>query len=121
MWDLSSMQAWVNIQKPVNVALSWWPRDGNPSANARGTGSIPSLEDAARCKATKPVHHYHWAHSETVRHNYQAQVPQLLKAAHLVPMLHNKRSYHSEKPVHHNEEQPLLAATRDGPCAATKT
>lgn len=57
MWDLSSMQAWVNIQKSVNVALSWWPRDGNPSANARGTGSIPSLEDAARCKATKPVHH----------------------------------------------------------------
>ena len=31
-------------------------------------------------------------------------MPQLLKPAHLEPMLHNKRSHHNEKPVHRNEE-----------------
>ena len=36
-------------------------------------------------------------------------------------MLHNKRSHRNEKPAHHNEEQPRLAATRESPRAATKT
>jgi len=31
---------------------------------------------------------------------------------------HNKRSHRNEKPVHCNEEQPLLAATRENPHAA---
>ena len=37
-------------------------------------------------------------------HNYWARVLQLLKAAHLEPMLHNKRSHCNEKPVHRNNE-----------------
>ena len=32
-----------------------------------------------------------------------------------------KRSYHSEKPVNPNEEQPLLTASRESLCTATKT
>ena len=46
---------------------------------------------------------------------------QLLKPAHLEPVLRNKRSHRNEKPTHRNEEEPLLAATRESPCAATKT
>ena len=54
-------------------------------------------------------------------HNYWARVPQLLKPAHLEPVLGNKRSHRNGKPAHHNEEYPLLAATRESPRAATKT
>ena len=45
----------------------------------------------------------------------------LLKPGYLEHMLHNKRSHHNEKPVHHNKEWPLLAATGESPRAATKT
>ena len=79
-------------------------------------------EDPTCHRATKPLHHSYWACAlEPTNHNYWAQVPQLLKHARLEPVLRNKRSHHNEKPVHHNEEQPLLAATRESPCAATKT
>jgi len=36
-------------------------------------------------------------------------------------MLCNKRSHCNEKPVHHNEERPLLAAGRGSPLTASKT
>ena len=52
-------------------------------------------------------------------HNCQTHVAQLLKPTHLGPVLHNKRSQHSEKAVHYSEEQHLLAATRAN--KATKT
>ena len=34
----------------------------------------------------------------------RAHEPQLLKPAHLEPVLHNKRSHRNEKPIHCNEE-----------------
>ena len=37
------------------------------------------------------------------------------------PMLCSKRSLHSEKPAPCNEEWPLLLASRESPCTATKT
>ena len=52
--------------------------------------------------------------------NY-APVLQLLTHALLEPMLCNKRSPHSEEPEHHNEEQSLLAATREKPAKTAKT
>ena len=67
-------------------------------------------EDPTCRRATKPV-----------SHNYWARMPQLLKPAHLEPVLRNKRSHCNEKPAHHNEEQPPLATTRESPRAATKT
>ena len=39
----------------------------------------------------------------------------------LVTVLCNKRSHHNEKPKHCNEEEPLLAATRESSHTATKT
>ena len=39
----------------------------------------------------------------------------------LEPVLRNKRSHRNEKPVHHNKEEPPLAATRESLRTATKT
>ena len=43
-----------------------------------------------------------------------------MKPVHLERVLRNKRSHLSEKPLHQNEELPLLAATIESPLAATK-
>ena len=67
-------------------------------------------EDPTCRGATKPA-----------SHNYWACVPQLLKPVRLEPILRNKRSHRSEKPVHCKEEQPPLDATRESPRTATKT
>ena len=58
---------------------------------------------------------YRWKSWGPASHNYWAHVLQLLKPARLEPVLWNKRSHHNEKPVHRNEEQPPLAATRESP------
>ena len=79
-------------------------------------------EDPTCREATKPVRHNYWACTlEPVSHNYWARMPQLLKPAHLEPMLCNKRSHHNEKPARHNEEEPLLSATRESSGATMKT
>ena len=49
-----------------------------------------------------------------------ARKPQLLKPAHLEPVLH-KKSHRNEKPAHRNEEKPPLATTRESLRAAMKT
>jgi len=51
----------------------------------------------------------------------KALVPQLLKPEQLDPMLRNKRSHCSEKPVHHSYRVAVLAPTRESPLAAMKT
>ena len=74
-------------------------------------------EDLTCHGATKPV-----------CHNYRACELQLLspcatttEACTPRARVPNKRSHRSEKPVHHNEEEPPLTATRESPRAATKT
>ena len=59
--------------------------------------------------------------TKSVGHNYWACVPQLLKPTCLEPVLCNKRSHRNEKPVHLNEEEAPLSATRERPHAAMKT
>ena len=71
----------------------------------------PVQDDPTCREATKPVHHNYWACTlEPASHNYWAHVPQLLKPAHLEPVLCNKRSHLNEKPAHRNEDpmQPKL-------------
>ena len=41
--------------------------------------------------------------------------------AHLERVLHNKRGCDSERPAHHDEEWPPLAATRESPRTEMKT
>ena len=68
-------------------------------------------EDPTCRRATKPVCHNYWAWAlEPASHNYWAHVPQLLKPAHLEPVLHNKRSHRNEKPAYRNEDptQPKI-------------
>ena len=73
-------------------------------------------EDPTCHGATKPVRHNSWACAlEPVSHNYWTHVPQLLKPAHLESLLRNKRSHCNEKPMHHNEEELPLTATRESP------
>ena len=45
----------------------------------------------------------------------------MLKPTRLELVLHNKRSHCNEKPVHDNEQEPLLLTTRESLHAATKT
>ena len=62
-------------------------------------------EDPTCRGATKPVRHNYWACAlEPASHNYWAHVPQLLKPAHLEPVLRSKRTHRNEKPAHRNEE-----------------
>ena len=75
----------------------------NPPANAGNTGSSPR---PGRC---------HMPQSN------KARVPQLLKPAHLEPVLGNKSSHRDEQPAHRNQEWPPLAAIGESPRAATKT
>ena len=58
----------------------------NLPANAGDTGSSPGLGRS----------HMPWSN--------KVHAPQLLKPAHLEPVLRNKRSHRNEKPSHHNEE-----------------
>ena len=66
----------------------------NPPANA-GVQSL--VQEDPTCRgATKSIHH-----------NYSICA--------LEPMLHNKRSHHNEKPMHHNKEWTLIFSTREKP------
>ena len=89
----------------------------------QGTQVRALVQEDPTCRGvTKPACHNYWACTlEPASHNYWAHVPQLLKPMHLEPMLHNKRRHCNEKPTHHNEEWPSLAATRESPHATTKT
>ena len=78
-------------------------------------------EDPTCHGATNPMHHNYWACAlDPMSHNYWARATTTNPVC-LEPVLHNKRSHRNEKPMHHNEEQPPLAATKKSPCAATKT
>ena len=70
----------------------------NPPANAGDTGSRPGLGRS----------HMSWSNQARVPQllglHSTAHAPQLLKPVRLKPMLHDKRSHHSEKPAHCKEE-----------------
>ena len=119
MWGkqiLISKKRQIKISSGTSL-LAQWLRICLP---VQGTWVQSLLREGPTCHgATKPVHHNYWACAlEPVSHNYWAHEPQLLKPAHLEPMLHNKRNHHSEKHVHRNEEEPPLAAQQWRPNAA---
>ena len=94
----------------------------NPPANAGDTGLSP---DPGRS---------HMPQSNQARApqllslRSRAREPQLLSLHATTTEAHvptarapQQEKPHNEKPTHHNEEQPPLAATRESPHAATKT
>ena len=77
----------------------------NPPAKQGTRVQALVWEDPTCHGATKPVRHNYWSCAlEPKSHNYWTCVPQLVKAMHLEPMLHNKRRHSNEKPAHFNEE-----------------
>ena len=104
----------------VNKICPWKNRIHLPMQGTR----VQSLvwEDPTGRGETRPMHRKCWASApEPTGCSYWAQVPRLLKPAHLQPVLCNKRRRRSEKPTHHNQEKPPLATTRERPRKATKT
>ena len=83
--------------------LAQWLRICLPMQGTRVRALV--REDPTCRGATKPVRHNYWACAlEPMSHNYWAHVLQLLKPAHLEPVLRNKRSHRNEKPAHRDEE-----------------
>ena len=72
----------------------------------QGTRVWALVQEDPTCRgATKLVRHDYWACAlEPASHNYWARMPELLKPAHLEPVLRNERSHRNEKPVHRNQE-----------------
>ena len=87
----------------------------NPPANTGDTGLTPGPGRSHMPRSNKTCV------PQLLSLSSRARQPQLLKPTRLEPVLRNKRSHCNEKTAHHNEEQPQLTATRESPCAATKT
>ena len=68
----------------------------NPPANAGDTGSSPGPGRSHMPRSNQ-------AHGPQLLSSRTCE-PQLLKPAHLEPVLHNKRSHHNEKPARRNIE-----------------
>ena len=90
----SLVEQWIRIHLPMH------------GTRARS----PVREDSTCHIATKPI-----------PQNYGAGELQLLEPARLEPVLHNKRSHHSEKPAYQNKEQPSLTTTKESLHTAVKT
>ena len=86
----------------------------NPPANAGDTDSIPGPGRSHMPQSNKA------RVPQLLSLRSRAREPQLLKPTRLEPVLRNERSHLNEKPTHRKEEWPLLTATRESPCAATK-
>ena len=110
---------WIKSYRWTSLVVQWL-RIRLPMQGTRVQALV--WEDPTCRRATKPMRHNYWACAlEPMSHNNWACMPQLLKPSCLEPVLRNKRSHHNEKPVHRNEEQPPLAATRESPHTAMKT
>ena len=88
----SLVNSHLHVKKEIigTSLVAQWSRIHLPM---QGTRVRALVQEDPTCRgATKPVHHDYWACAlEPVSHNYWAHVPQLLKPAHLEPMLHNKK------------------------------
>ena len=87
----------------INYRASWWRSGWESACQCRGHGFEPwSGKTPHAAERLGP-----WA--------------TITEPARLEPVLHNKRGRDRERPLHHNEEWPPLAATRESPRTETKT
>lgn len=89
--------------------------DKNLLTNAGDKGSILVWEDPTCQGTTKPASLNSW---KPVCCTYWSPYASPIS---LEPTLHNQRNHGSEKPVHHDEEKPPMAPTRESLLSATKT
>ena len=81
------------LQEKAKRDVPGGPVVKNPPANAGDTGLIPGPGRSDMPRST------------------EARAPQLLKPAHLEPLLCSNRSHRKEKPTRCSEEQPSLPTT----------
>ena len=87
------------------AGLPWWCSCWEFTCQCRGHGFDPwsgKIPHAAEQQSLMRYNYWPCA-LESTSHNYWARMLQLLKPAHLEPVIH-KRSHRSEKPTHHNKE-----------------
>ena len=94
---------WKNLMKDCFPGLPWWRSGWEYACQCRGHGFEP------------------W--SGTIPHAAELLGPwaTITEPARLEPVLRNKRGRDSERPAHHDEEWPPLAATRESPRTEMKT
>ena len=85
----SLVAQWLRIHLPMQGTWVWSLVQEDPTCH----GATGPLRHNCWACALGPASHHYWAH-----------VPQLLKPMSLEPVLCNKRSHCSERPVHHNKE-----------------
>ena len=116
----------THIYKQSMVTPRWYSV-WEYSCHYRGHGFNPwsrkSPWSMPQClRAARPMLHNYRPHTlEPMSHNCWAHTLQLLKPMHLEPVFHNKRGRCKQRLIYHNKEQPPVAATGEGPCAAMKT
>ena len=83
--------------------LPWWHSGWESACQCRGHGFEP------------------WSGKIPCAAEQLGQWATTTEPARLEPVLHNKRGHDSERPMHHDEEWPPLATTRESPHTETKT
>ena len=92
----------VNAWKK-SLGLPWWRSGWESTCQCRGHGFEP------------------WSGKIPHAAEWLGPWATIAEPARLEPVLRNKRDHDSERPVHHDEEGPLLAATGESPRTETKT
>ena len=105
----------ISVQKPCFRDFPGGAVVGSPPANAGGTGSSlgPGRSHMPRSGSARAP--------QLLSLRSRAHVPQLLRPAHLEPVLCNGRGHRNEKLAHRRRQRPPLAATGKGPHAAMRT
>ena len=113
-FNFSVIQELRSRVKKYHQGLHWWLSGKESTCQCRRHGFNPWSGKSPTChEATKPVHHYWTRALEPGSHNYWGHVLQLLRPCTLEPVLHKEKPY--KEKTSHNEEQPLIAATREKP------
>ena len=116
----SKLKTFETLSHLEKHLMAQWLRICLPMQGTRVRALV--REDPSCGRAAGPVHHNYWVCAlEPASHNCWAPALQLLRPAHLEPVLHNKRGQRNEKPTHRIKEWPSLAATGESPRTATKT
>ena len=113
----SSVRNW----EPWGIFIFWWPQEHRKQSQTCGEG-LPwwcsGWESACQCRG-----HGFEPWSGKIPHATEQLGPwaTTTEPARLEPVLLNKRGRDNERPAHHDEEWPPLAATRESPRTETKT
>ena len=102
---VANLASFQNVSKHQGGGFPGGTVVGSPPANAGDAGSSPGPGGSHMLRSG-------WARApQLLSLRSGAHGPQLLRPAHLEPVLCNGRSHRNEKPMHCSGEWPPLAAT----------